>query len=124
MYWKPVVGMEGRYEVSNEGNVRSIRRGTILKGYIAEKGYVMVCLYPTPTKRVTRRVHVIVAAAFIGPRPPGLEIDHIDEDKQNNAVYNLRYVTPKVNTHKRGNYDRSMARIAREIKMNPKSVLI
>lgn len=44
-------------------------------------------------------VHALVAALFIGPRPTGHEINHIDGDKANNSVSNLEYVTPKQNTH-------------------------
>ena len=42
-------------------------------------------------------VHTLVALAFIGPRPEGKEVDHIDKDRANNYYKNLRYVTRKEN---------------------------
>lgn len=42
-------------------------------------------------------IHYLVAYHFIGERPEGLVIDHIDRDKQNNNVSNLRYVTVSEN---------------------------
>lgn len=42
-------------------------------------------------------VHTLVAAAFIGPKPEGKEVDHIDKNKENNYYKNLRYVTRKEN---------------------------
>lgn len=98
--WKPVVGYEDRYEVSNLGRIVSLnfkRTG--------EAKEVSPCLdsYGYPHVKLsdggglaTRRsvsVHVVVAAAFIGPRPLGFDINHIDTDKRNNAVGNLEYVT-------------------------------
>ena len=48
----------------------------------------------------TRTIHRIVAAAFLGPRPPGHDINHRDGDKTRNCVSNLEYVLPAENmTH-------------------------
>lgn len=95
--WKPVVGYEGNYEVSSIGRVRSIRwRG----GYkthlifhdLKESGYVEVLLVKNKEMRY-RRVHQLVAEAFI-PNPDGKpQIDHIDGDRSNNRVENLRWCT-------------------------------
>lgn len=46
---------------------------------------------------VPRRLHVLVAEAFIGPRPDGLEVHHIDHDRMNPRVDNLEYVTHQEN---------------------------
>ena len=48
---------------------------------------------------VFKTTHSLVAEAFIGPRPKGKFIDHIDRNPKNNRVSNLRYVTPSVNSH-------------------------
>lgn len=105
--WKPVVGYEHTYEVSDKGNVRSIaRKGSNNKTYggIVRKqctniwGYKHVCLYQDGTER-TRTVHRMVAEAFI-PNPDNLPcINHKDEDKTNNSVGNLEWCTYKYNSN-------------------------
>ena len=47
-------------------------------------------------------LHHIVAETYLGKRPAGLVIDHIDRDKQNNSISNLRYVTQQSNLLNRG----------------------
>lgn len=55
--------------------------------------------YPSiKAKGKTLSVHHLVAHAFIGPRPLGLEVDHLDEDKTNNCFWNLAYTTHRKNT--------------------------
>lgn len=106
--WKNIDGYKPIYQVSNTGNVRSLARETmarysiqrktrILKTSIDHVGYNVVYLYDKFGKRRTVRVHRLVAMAFI-KNPNGLlEIDHIDGNKQNNFVDNLKWVTHKEN---------------------------
>ena len=101
--WRSVVGFEGVYSVSNQGRVRrdkggkGIVTGLILKGSLTKGGYRLVILYDKPNQRAVT-VHTLVAEAFIGPRPPGYEVNHIDGNKPNNSVGNLEYVTRAENT--------------------------
>jgi len=109
--WRPVVGFEGRYEVSNRGLVRALwfvnkhverRRITpkLLRGHL-RNGYRTVKLSNRGDDR-TEYVHALVAEAFIGPRPQGLQVAHLDGDKGNCVPANLAYVTHKENeAHKR-----------------------
>jgi hypothetical protein len=95
--WLPVIGYEGRYEVSNIGRVKSIifEKHKILKpGYWG--GYAKVGL-SINGKKESFMVHVLVARMFIGPRPEGLFIDHLDNNPKNNRSDNLEYVTPREN---------------------------
>jgi len=97
LVWRPVVGHEDRYEVSRFGEVRHRYRRTIRKLSVGSSGYLLVSL-SKPGRRagnVTLNVHVLVAAAFIGPRPAGYDICHNDGDKTNNRADNLRYA-PRV----------------------------
>ena len=90
--WRPVVGWEGLYEVSSEGRVRSFRRGAngrILRPGIASHGYPTVAL----GRGNTQSVHVLVAAAFIGPCPEGQEVRHRDGKRSNPKAENLHYGT-------------------------------
>lgn len=61
------------------------------------RGYLTV-MFRVGEKKVNFTVHRLVAAAFIGPRPNGMHINHIDGVKANNAAANLQYVTPSENT--------------------------
>jgi hypothetical protein len=106
--WKPVPGYEGFYEVSDLGRVKSI--GRIIKDrwgkdrFAPERvlvvsytlaGYGHVLLYRNGV-RITRTVHVLVAATFIGPRSDA-SINHIDGDKRNNRPSNLEYCSVATN---------------------------
>jgi len=101
--WKPIKGYEKRYSVSNRGRVRSdavsqyVRTGYILKGFINWLGYHFVTLHNDHRKKNHFSVHSLVAAAFIGPRPPGKEINHINNNRSDNHASNLEYVTHKEN---------------------------
>jgi hypothetical protein len=101
--WAWVPGYEHRYEVSNHGHVRSWLpwRGTpvprALSTPLDSYGYPGVRLTAAGSEQRTVRVHVLVALAFIGPRPDGMEARHLDGDKTNVAVANLRYGTSSEN---------------------------
>lgn len=103
--WRDIKGFEGLYQISNKGRVKSVERYSIQKHLIAEKflhidhiqsGYCDVSLYING-KRHHRKVHRLVAEAFI-PNPNNLpEVDHIDTNKDNNCVENLRWCTHQEN---------------------------
>ena len=99
--WSTVRGFP-LYAVSNQGRILSLRRGTYLKLRERPDGYLQVRLRRrrgSPKKGLT--VHRIVARAFIGPRPEGLQIAHRDGVKSNNRVENLMYATAAENaSHK------------------------
>lgn len=94
--WRPVVGFEGFYEVSNCGDVKSLQTNRILKYWFNRQGYKRVALWVNRT-RSHRAVHQIVLEAFIGPRPKGFCACHNDGDKTNNSANNLRWDTHKAN---------------------------
>ena len=116
--WRPVVGAVGSYEVSSLGRVRSLDRsvtvsGSHRAGHFRQlsgrmlspvgDGYGYVVVRVGSRKRI--RVQYLVAAAFIGPRPPGKHVCHNDGDRGNNMVTNLRYDTPKGNASDRIKHD-------------------
>lgn len=99
--WKDIVGYEGLYEVSNTGKVRSLNylhTGKVreLRLGADKDGYLLVHLC-RGGKVKTHKVHSLVMEAFVGPRPEGYEINHINECKTNNRVENLEYCTHREN---------------------------
>ena len=89
--WRPVVGYEGLYEVSNLGRVRRV--AYVLATYVGKRGsatnYCRVRIFNERGGK-QRSVHSLVAAAFIGPRPSPLhEVNHKDGNPTNNTLENL-----------------------------------
>ena len=89
---KDVVGYEGRYGVDADGNVWSHLKNRMLLGSIAQVGYRYVSLRKNGTTKVSL-VHRLVAEAFIKNPAGRRTVNHIDGDKQNNAVGNLEWAT-------------------------------
>jgi hypothetical protein len=85
--------------VSDKGRVRSLKRRTADGSSIYlnavnhdTHGYASVDLW-RDSKATRKRVHILVAAAFLGPCPPDLEVRHLDGDRTNPALANLAYGT-------------------------------
>jgi plasmid maintenance system antidote protein VapI len=91
--WRDVVGYEGLYQVSNHGRVMDVIDNRLLLGHLSAGGYHVVHFKGAANQRRSHLVHLLVARAFIGECPDGMEIDHIDTVKSNNHVSNLEYVT-------------------------------
>lgn len=90
--WKPIRKSES-HEVSNQGRIRNAVTKRIVKPFTDKhQEYNRVTLYEGGRK-VKRMVHTLVADAFLGPKPDGCEIDHINTNKHDNRASNLRYVT-------------------------------
>lgn len=93
--WKDIAGYEGRYQVSNFGNVKSLayKKHRILKIDINSNGYARVCL----SNKKWFFVHRLVANAFV-PNPHQLPVvNHLDENRLNNSFNNLEWCTQKQN---------------------------
>lgn len=105
--WRDAVGYETLFSVSNLGRVRSKRTGKILKPTRLSNGYLGICtrIGGRAGKCLTRRVHRMVADAFLGSPPAELVarcalyghgkvlVRHLDDDKDNNASSNLAWGT-------------------------------
>ena len=116
--WKDVVGYEGLYLVSNQGNIKSLpRNGTCkqpknLKMHLGNRGYYVVTLSKNNIRKKFL-VHRIVASAFID-NPKNLpQINHKDGNKINNNIENLEWITP---------YDNIRHSIETHLKPNDKGV--
>ena len=110
--WKDIPGLYG-YQASDMGQIRSLTKtqtiktrwggeterttiGKVLNLFETKRGYVV---FGTTGK--THSVHVSVAAAFLGEKPEGYEVDHINERRNDNRVSNLQYLTVAENRSKR-----------------------
>lgn len=107
--WAPMPGYEGRYEISDRGRVRSVGRWCphpfggrrwvkpcIRSLGVGRGGYLIVVLHRDGHRR-TRYVAQLVMEAFVGPRPPGMEVCHKNGRRTDNQLQNLRYDTPSGN---------------------------
>lgn len=107
--WRAIPGYEGRYEVSDRGEVRSIDRfipntrglsgfrglkGVVRKSFRHPAGYMYVAL----PGRGYAKVHHLVLEAFVGPRPEGMVCCHANDIADDNRLENLRWDTPSSNS--------------------------
>lgn len=105
--WIPVGGYEARYSVSNLGRVRresggqGARAGRYLRPNRTPQGYVQVTLYDGTGRAGSKNftVHSLVAAAFLPPRPEGMEPNHINGIKNDNRADNLEWLTHAENAN-------------------------
>ena len=103
--WKPVVGYEGLYEVSNLGNVRKSSTKKVRKPFLNRQGYARVDLWKD-NKHISYTVHRLVAKAFLPNPDMKPEVNHIDENRLNNRVDNLEWCTRLENMHHGTLYER------------------
>lgn len=97
MEWKAIPGFPN-YVANRNGQIKSLLRGgRILKSNVSSTGYPMVNMKDENGKWAGRLVHVVIATAFIGPRPDGMDCCHNDGNKLNAAASNLRWDTRKAN---------------------------
>lgn len=102
--WKAIPGWEGRYEVSNAGEIRTLinTRGNLLDVAVLKKqtknnaGYACVSLSSDGVSRMFN-VHSLVMLAFVGTRPDGMEVRHLDGNRLNPHKDNLVYGYPEDN---------------------------
>lgn len=111
--WRDIKGYEGLYQVSNLGRIKRIcdsitigiygqiivrHRNNIIKGFKGKRqnDYWRVYLYKNG-KRKKYTVHILVYTSFFGEIPDGYQVNHIDENKDNNSIFNLNLLTPKEN---------------------------
>lgn len=116
--WRTIKGTNNKYSVSNLGNVKRNEHYTIvrptsthpngaqmfykekeIKGYLNSEGYKIVYLQISSNNRITKKVHRLVAEAFIS-NPKNLpQVNHIDENRQNNSVDNLEWCDAQYNAN-------------------------
>lgn len=110
--WKDIPNYEGYYQVSNMGRVKSLNRVIVMKNGVSRKtkglilkqkyeertGYLIATLYKKH-KRKDVLVHRLVAQTFIVNSENKRQVNHINEDKTDNRVENLEWMTAKENSN-------------------------
>lgn len=112
--WRDCKGYEGKYQVSNQGRVWSITSQRYLSGSLDKDGYRQVYLTAKNGKARKEFVHRLAAIAFIENNEKLPQVNHKDEDKLNNNVSNLEWVTAKANS----NYGTRNKRVADALSKN------
>lgn len=97
--WRDAPGWPG-YRVSSLGRVMGKRK--MLSPRDLGNGYLYVHMSDRANSaRKTVLVHKLVTAAFLDERPSGVQVNHINNDRGDNRVSNLEYLTPKQNCQHR-----------------------
>ena len=95
--FRKVPSLKFFYEISEDGRfLRNIKSKKYVKATLGPNGYYYFHVSLKGEQHL-RTAHSLVAECWLGPRPEGYEIDHIDRNKTNNDWRNLRYVTHKEN---------------------------
>lgn len=89
------------YHIYNDGRVWSVKRNIFLKGGRNSRGYLAINLYRKNNSRITHLIHILIGLLFI-PNPENkCSIDHINNNKFDNRVENLRWATRIEQGHNR-----------------------
>ena len=103
--FKDIPNYKGLYQVSNLGNVKSLRFGKerMLKPHIDGTGYLQV-IFCVNSKLKAYKVHKLVSIVFLGgiiDRATNLVVNHIDFNRTNNNAKNLEIITQRENSNKK-----------------------
>lgn len=95
--WRPIEGYEGLYDVSNEGNIRSLRYGKNVKQFVNNSGYFRIHIYDREGAAKNHSPHRLIAKAFCDWYEDCLIVNHKDGNRLNNRASNLEWVTYSYN---------------------------
>lgn len=99
-FWKDIKGYEGLYQVSNVGQVKSVKRNKLLKPIKNRDGYLRVNLSKNGEAKCFY-IHRLVAEAFLPNEEELPDVDHINNDKTDNRVANLQWISHVENLRKK-----------------------
>lgn len=96
---RPINGIWGQYSVTKDGQIINERTGETRTTTHDSHGYIIVNLPLDLGYRKAFKVHTLVYTAFMGDIPNCMEIDHINRNKEDNRLENLRLVPSRDNSH-------------------------
>lgn len=124
--WRDIPDLEGLYQASDYGRLRSldrqfpvhgksgpyqrVLRGRQVPGWTCESGHLRVGLTLADGSPVQRYVHHLILETFVGPCPPGRECRHLDDRPANNRLTNLSWGTRHENAADAGRNGRTRGR--------------
>lgn len=94
--WHEIPGLGGMYFASRGGEIYSAYTDKVLKQPVGRSGYPQISTYVNGARR-TRPVHLLVARTFLGPAPEGMEARHLNGNRLDPRLENLRYGTKSEN---------------------------
>ena len=100
MKWYLIPGTNERYSISKEGLIRNNATYKIWPGTKTYQGYFELCIEYKRVRVYRKLVHLILAELFLSKPAGDYVIDHVDNNKQNNNLSNLRYVSRQENARK------------------------
>lgn len=125
--WKDIAGYEGLYQVSNCGQVRN-RKGKVITLYFRDKKNNTLCIGLSKNSiKKKLYVHRLVAEAFLTNTENKYLVDHIDRNRLNNHVSNLRWATGQENDRNRSPIDDCSSKykgVSRQKRVKPWRVTI
>lgn len=89
-----------KIEASNLGRIRNAETKRVRNASPGRRGYTLISFWHNK-RLIARSLHSLVADAFLGDRPAGAQIRHLDGNPRNNAVTNLAYGTARENARDR-----------------------
>lgn len=95
--WKECFGFS-KYEVSTEGRVRNKKTKRILSTYSDDRGYIKVGLSSDSNKKCVVKVHRLVALTYLAQPDELSQVDHINRNRADNRLENLRWASPVSNS--------------------------
>jgi len=99
--WRPVVMGKYKYMASSNGRVASIKSDGSYRirqhSKPAPRGYFVLSIRTEDGRTIPKPVHEFISLAFLGAKPKGFYVDHINRNRLDNSVENLRYVSPREN---------------------------
>ena len=121
--WKDIKGYEGRYKISNYGNIFSVRKGINMKVSLHKKGYCKIKLYKNGINK-SYWVHRLVLETFNEIKDMNkLQVNHKNEIKTDNNLSNLEWCTAKENIN-HGNHNKKLSIYRKSVKPNLKLAVI